>query len=237
MAKFLDYSGLKHIFEKIIGKKDISEIGDGTCTGAISALNQSLGNKLTNDYLGNTSCKKGIRFDTNQDGSFFTFRPHLVQNILQITKNDNTSLMSINSSGEASFAGEVHSSNITSINDTISNHTLRINNNSNSIDSLNSKIKIYEFASTDGSQFNNDFLSIDLGNRYSSNHMRSAFYLPNASFLNTPTGMPGNCSGIREVYWIDSKNVFVKITEISPNPGKTYCNAYIVNKWVGWSIR
>ena len=40
--KFLDLEGLKHFISKIIGKTDISKIGDGTCTGAISALNQSM---------------------------------------------------------------------------------------------------------------------------------------------------------------------------------------------------
>lgn len=39
--KFLDLEGLKHFISRIIGKTDISKIGDGTCTGAISALNQS----------------------------------------------------------------------------------------------------------------------------------------------------------------------------------------------------
>ena len=40
--KFLDLEGLKHFISRIIGKTDISKIGDGTCTGAISALNQSM---------------------------------------------------------------------------------------------------------------------------------------------------------------------------------------------------
>ena len=40
--KFLDLEGLKHFISRIIGKTDISKIGDGTCTGAIRALNQSL---------------------------------------------------------------------------------------------------------------------------------------------------------------------------------------------------
>ena len=49
MAKYLDLTGLKYFITKRIGKTDISKIGDGTCTGAISALNQSLGNdKWTN---------------------------------------------------------------------------------------------------------------------------------------------------------------------------------------------
>lgn len=58
MAKYLDLTGLKYFITKRIGKTDISKIGDGTCTGAISALNQSLdndkwgnwdGSKLPND--------------------------------------------------------------------------------------------------------------------------------------------------------------------------------------------
>lgn len=44
MAKYLDLTGLKYFITKRIGKTDISKIGDGTCTGAISALNQSLSN-------------------------------------------------------------------------------------------------------------------------------------------------------------------------------------------------
>lgn len=44
MAKYLDLTGLKYFITKRIGKTDISKIGDGTCTGAISALKQSLGN-------------------------------------------------------------------------------------------------------------------------------------------------------------------------------------------------
>lgn len=47
MAKYLDLTGLKYFITKRIGKTNISKIGDGTCTGAISALNQSLGNLKT----------------------------------------------------------------------------------------------------------------------------------------------------------------------------------------------
>ena len=49
--KFLDLDGLKHFISKIIGKTDISKIGDGTCTGAISALNQSMNTKLDWDII------------------------------------------------------------------------------------------------------------------------------------------------------------------------------------------
>ncbi|WP_448754816.1 hypothetical protein [Agathobacter sp.] len=53
MAKYLDLTGLKYFITKRIGKTDISKIGDGTCTGAISTLNQSLSGLKTNvDNLG-----------------------------------------------------------------------------------------------------------------------------------------------------------------------------------------
>lgn len=64
MAKYLDLTGLKYFITKRIGKTDISKIGDGTCTGAISALKQSLGNisimkmgtKILEILPGNDSC-------------------------------------------------------------------------------------------------------------------------------------------------------------------------------------
>ena len=58
MAKYLDLTGLKYFITKRIGKKDISKIGDGTCTGAISALNQSLGNLKTDLNLNGLSSIK-----------------------------------------------------------------------------------------------------------------------------------------------------------------------------------
>ena len=62
MAKYLDLTGLKYFITKRIGSTDISKIGDGTCTGAISALNQSLDNLKTDlnklNSLGNISIMK-----------------------------------------------------------------------------------------------------------------------------------------------------------------------------------
>lgn len=42
VKKFLDINGFKHFVEKVIGKTDISTIGDGTVKGAIWDINQSL---------------------------------------------------------------------------------------------------------------------------------------------------------------------------------------------------
>lgn len=46
IKKFLSESGFKHFVEKVIGKTDISSIGDGTIKGAVSSLNLKMGNKL-----------------------------------------------------------------------------------------------------------------------------------------------------------------------------------------------
>lgn len=68
MAKYLDLTGLKYFITKRIGKTDISKIGDGTCTGAISALNQSLGN-LSNKQ------------DWKEIGTFRDVNEHAISNI------------------------------------------------------------------------------------------------------------------------------------------------------------
>lgn len=100
IKKFLSESGFKHFVEKVIGKTDISSIGDGTIKDAVSSLNLNSTTKLDNSYLYNTDIKKGIIFDKNADGSFFSARPLLSSNIFQITKNDTTSLVTIDSSGK-----------------------------------------------------------------------------------------------------------------------------------------
>ena len=42
IKKFLSESGFKHFVEKVIGKTDISSIGDGTIKDAVSSLNLNL---------------------------------------------------------------------------------------------------------------------------------------------------------------------------------------------------
>ena len=59
--------------------------------------------KLDNDYNGSTNIGKGIKFGKNADGSFFTLRPYLPSNIMQITKNDSTSLFSVDTSGNGTL--------------------------------------------------------------------------------------------------------------------------------------
>lgn len=65
--KFLDLEGLKHFISKIIGKTDISKIGDGTCTGAISALNQS---KLSDINGSMISASNSVTIDAGKTADF-----------------------------------------------------------------------------------------------------------------------------------------------------------------------
>ena len=44
--KFLNERGFKYFIDKVIGRTDISTIGDGTLKGAVSSLNLKMGNKL-----------------------------------------------------------------------------------------------------------------------------------------------------------------------------------------------
>ena len=60
---------------------------------------EELDGKLTNSFYKNNDTKKGISFDDNADGSHFTIRPYLPQNMLQITKNDKEALLDIHSDG------------------------------------------------------------------------------------------------------------------------------------------
>lgn len=46
IKKFLSESGFKHFVEKVIGKTDISSVGDGTLKGAVSSLNIKLDGKI-----------------------------------------------------------------------------------------------------------------------------------------------------------------------------------------------
>lgn len=47
IKKFLSESGFKHFVEKVIGKTDISSVGDGTLKGAVSSLNINMVEKLS----------------------------------------------------------------------------------------------------------------------------------------------------------------------------------------------
>lgn len=70
-----------------------------------AAVGNALGNKINNDYISDSNIAKGIKFPKSADGSVFTFRPYLPNNLMQLTKNDNSSLLSVDTSGNTEVAG------------------------------------------------------------------------------------------------------------------------------------
>lgn len=58
IKKFLSESGFKHFVEKVIGKTDISSVGDGTLKGAVSSLNL----KLDENYTQNVNITEYVTF-------------------------------------------------------------------------------------------------------------------------------------------------------------------------------
>ena len=70
-----------------------------------AAVGKALGNKIDNDYISDSNIAKGIKFPKSADGSVFTFRPYLPNNLMQITKNDTSSLLSVDTSGNTEIAG------------------------------------------------------------------------------------------------------------------------------------
>lgn len=70
-----------------------------------AAVENALRNKINNDYISDSNIAKGIKFPKNADGSVFTFRPYLPNNLMQITKNDTSGLLSVDTSGNTEIAG------------------------------------------------------------------------------------------------------------------------------------
>ena len=74
-------------------------------TADAAAVGNALGNKISNDYISDSVIGKGIKFPKSDDGSVFTFRPYLPNNLMQITEDDKTSLLSVDTSGNTEIAG------------------------------------------------------------------------------------------------------------------------------------
>lgn len=90
MAKYLDLTGLKYFITKRIGKTDISKIGDGTCTGAISTLNQSLGNlangtiTIKNDIMGTMIGKICFIYYKHTAGGVVKNKEYFLENVTNL---------------------------------------------------------------------------------------------------------------------------------------------------------
>lgn len=92
---------------------------------------------------------------------------------------------------------------------------------------------------TTGENFGYDFHSIGTS-RYADANKRSFFSIADSNrsaWKNIPSSMPtsGTVKGYREVIWMDSKNVILKVTELSPVPGRQYFDSYNSAVWIGWN--
>ena len=95
---------------------------------------------MQNDYANSANVEKGIIFGRNQDGSCFTFRPIMSQNILQLTKNDSSGLMNLYSNGNVSFSGDISTGSGVSLNS--HTHDNRYYTGPQIVEMLNSKASI-----------------------------------------------------------------------------------------------
>ena len=66
-----------------------------------------LSQALHNDYADSVNCHKGIKWNACADGNYFTFRPYLPTNQLQITKNDSEGLLNIFTDGRVKTKGKI----------------------------------------------------------------------------------------------------------------------------------
>lgn len=92
----------------------------------------------------------------------------------------------------------------------------------------------------DASNFSKDFLNIGTTSQFESQKRRAYFTYNDdtkSTFSNIPTQLnleTGYVSGFREVYWITSADVIVKVTESWPVRGRVHWNRYNGSTWNGW---
>lgn len=67
---------------------------------------------LKNAYADNSNVKQGVKFDKNASGNFFTCRPILSGNMIQITLNDAKELVRIDENGNLILAGDLGTSGL-----------------------------------------------------------------------------------------------------------------------------
>ena len=93
-------------------------------------------------------------------------------------------------------------------------------------------------SNTQGDSFEKNFLYVDTTTKDSVVNNNSFWGSSNISseFTNVPPTMPSECYGIREVYWCNSRNILVKLTETSPVPGRQYFSYFVGDRWLGWNV-
>lgn len=110
---------------------------------------------------------------------------------------------------------------------------------------LNSALAyIHTAEATDGSAFSKNFLGVGIQDPNVERNKRAYFIISpddRGEFSNVPPDLfyENNYSvGVREVYRLGTTLIMVKITEISPRPGRQYYRTYNGGTWneSGWQV-
>lgn len=105
---------------------------------------------------------------------------------------------------------------------------------------LDEKLPLMNTYSQDGTGFNKNFLLIT-PNNFNTQHMRRSGWswfgtTERANFTNIPTLLANatSATGIRQVYFINSNQIQVRVIENYPQFGRVHANAYQNGTWTGW---
>ena len=230
--KFLDLNGFKHFINKIIGKTSIAGIGDGTCTGAISAVNAITDALMKHTFSGvqtNAVLTDALSIDTGD--------PYGENNrCAYVSSWDGTANMPYACSfgvREVSKCNTITVVRITGYTLTTNDACIWINFYVNDHwlgwqSTLGWTLDWPD--STDGSSFGYNFLYIDTTNHQSPinrpSYWAKGFDNSHKDWVNIPPTMPITATGYREVYWSNPQFITVKITETYPDIGKQYYCRY-----------
>lgn len=255
MSKLITDDCVLSLVDKHVGKTDISGVGDGTITGAISSLNSGLQNIATatlcnygseNDSIGGLfgydflNVDMNNRFaDVNKLSAFNSFEYKDFKNKPPQMPDQCTGYREVILISNKCAVVKLTQ---TSPNSGRQYYNLYIGGAWNGwmtgIEGFIGGVYSNIDAASDGSSFACDFLNVNLTERLVENHKPSAFNmgyeysLPN--FINKPPQMPDQCMGFREVIWVANGVSFVRITETSPVCGRQYYNYLIGGAWNGW---
>ena len=239
--KFLDLNGFKYFISKIIGKTDISSIGEGTLTSAISAVNARADSLMKHAFSGvqtNAVLTDALSIDMRN--------PYGENNACAYVSSwDGTANMPYTCSfgvREVSKCNTITTVRITGytlggdagiwMNFYVNDHWLGWQSTLG---------KTLDWAdNTEGTNFGCNFLNIDTTSPQS-NINRKCYWNKGwdtspTGWINIPPTMPVCASGWREVFYGNSDFIVVKITESFPDIGKQYYCRYSGKKWSEWHI-
>jgi len=93
---------------------------------------------------------------------------------------------------------------------------------------------INEYVGNGNESFGNDFLNIDLTDRYALKNAAATFSSWGGACANGPNAVSSYIfGGLRLVFIMASNAAAVILIEVSPTPGRVWINTYI-SEWKGW---